>query len=107
MSCEVMTRRGERLGVHESDNRWVVPHNLFLLKRYECHLCVEAVSTLRVFKYIYKHLYKCYDRALIRFWEEEDGVINESWTRDTCRAQTPPGTCTESPGRCSSPHGTT
>lgn len=42
------------------DNRYVVPYNSFLLNKYECHVNVEAVTTVDVVKYIYKYIYKVF-----------------------------------------------
>lgn len=49
----------------EATNRHVVPYNPFLLSKYRCHMNVEVISSLKVVKYIYKYLYKGFDRALV------------------------------------------
>ncbi|XP_041007529.1 uncharacterized protein LOC121252111 [Juglans microcarpa x Juglans regia] len=45
------------------DNRWVVPHNLYLLAKFDCHLNVEICSTIKAVKYLYKYIYKGHDRV--------------------------------------------
>ena len=47
---------------HE-DDRWVVPYNRFLLKSLDCHINVEISSTVNVFMYLYKYLYKGPDQT--------------------------------------------
>jgi hypothetical protein len=43
------------------DNRWIVPYNLYLIRRYKAqvYIIVQAV------KYIYKYVYKGRDRAIL------------------------------------------
>jgi hypothetical protein len=48
------------------DNRWVVPYNPFLLFKYKCHINVEACSSVKACKYLYKYVYKGHDRAMLR-----------------------------------------
>ncbi|XP_035541237.1 uncharacterized protein LOC118344509 [Juglans regia] len=45
------------------DNRWVVPHNPYLLAKFDCHLNVEICSTIKAIKYLYKYIYKGHDRV--------------------------------------------
>jgi len=40
------------------DNRYVVPHNLYLLKKYHCHINVEVCSSIHAIKYVFKYVYK-------------------------------------------------
>jgi hypothetical protein len=35
---------------HNLDNRWIVPHNIYLLKRYQAHINVEFVNKSRLLK---------------------------------------------------------
>ncbi|OBZ81898.1 hypothetical protein A0J61_10052 [Choanephora cucurbitarum] len=54
----VMKRNGVLL-----DYFWVVPHNIYLCTKYDAHINVEVCSTVSAVKYIYKYVYKGYDRA--------------------------------------------
>jgi hypothetical protein len=45
------------------DNRWVVPHNLFLAAKYNAHINVEICTQFNYVKYVYKYIYKGHDRA--------------------------------------------
>jgi hypothetical protein len=40
------------------DNRWVVPYNPYLTRRYKAHINVEICSSIKVLKYLYKYVYK-------------------------------------------------
>jgi hypothetical protein len=46
------------------DNHWVVPYNLYLTMRYQCHINVEVCSSITAVKYLYKYVYKGHNRAL-------------------------------------------
>ena len=54
------------------DNRFVVPYNRYLLKKFKCHINVEVVTGFAVVKYLYKYLYKGYDLADVLI----DGTVN-------------------------------
>jgi hypothetical protein len=53
------------------DNKWVVPYNPYLLKKYNCHLNVEICSTIQVVKYLYKYIFKGGDRLNVTIGENE------------------------------------
>ena len=44
-------------------NQWVVPHNLWLCTKYNCHLNVEICSSISAAKYLYKYVYKGHDKV--------------------------------------------
>jgi hypothetical protein len=52
---------------HNLDNKRVVPHNLFLLKKYQAHINVEFVNKSRLLKYLYKYVNKGPGKAKIIF----------------------------------------
>lgn len=52
-------------GGHVYDNRFVVPYNPGLSRRYSCHINVEVTTGVRAVKYIYKYIYKGEDRAMV------------------------------------------
>ena len=47
------------------DNRWVVPHNLYLAAKYNAHTNVEICNQVNSIKYVYKYVYKGHDRAQV------------------------------------------
>ena len=51
----------------ELDNRWIVPYNLYLTTKYDCHINVEICSSVQAVKYLYKYVYKGPDRAQAQF----------------------------------------
>lgn len=58
------------------DNRWVVPYNPGLLMLYNCHINVEACSSIKAVKYLFKYVYKGHDRASFSV-DAVDTVVNE------------------------------
>eukprot|EP00798_Chlamydomonas_sp_ICE-L_P000109 gene109-5521_t len=49
------------------DNRWVVPYNPSLSRKFNCHINVEYCAPIRSVKYLYKYVYKGHDRAEVAF----------------------------------------
>lgn len=45
------------------DNRWAVPYNAWLLRKYDCHINVEICSSITSVKYLYKYVYKGPDQV--------------------------------------------
>ena len=45
------------------DNRWVVPHNRYLCKKYDAHINVEYCSSIRSIQYVLKYVHKGCDMA--------------------------------------------
>jgi len=45
------------------DNRWIVPHNLYLCTKYDAHINVEICTSVTAVKYLFKYVYKGSDRA--------------------------------------------
>ena len=52
----------------------MVPYSPYLLWKYQCHINVESVFSLRSIKYIYKYVYKGLDRATLEITAEHDEV---------------------------------
>ena len=70
-SYPVYMRRSPEKGGHTStltsnmctiDNRWVVPYNPYLTKRFNAHINVEICNTVQVLKYLFKYVYKGHDK---------------------------------------------
>ena len=53
----------------ELDNRWVVPYNPALSKKYNCHLNVEIVASIMSIKYLFMYFHKGHDSMQIHFKE--------------------------------------
>ena len=47
------------------ENRWVVSYNPFLLLKYNAHINVEICTIVSALKYMYKHVYKVHDEAIV------------------------------------------
>ncbi|XP_062230031.1 uncharacterized protein LOC133927587 [Phragmites australis] len=63
---------------HVLDNRWVVPYNPKLLRRYDCHINAEVCSSIKAVKYLYKYIYKGHDRVSVSINDANDNhEINE------------------------------
>ncbi|POS82035.1 hypothetical protein EPUL_005960, partial [Erysiphe pulchra] len=52
-------------GAFQFDNRWVVPYNAYLTKKYNAHINVEVARGVQAIKYLAKYVYKGSDRALL------------------------------------------
>nr|XP_046478596.1 uncharacterized protein LOC124217240 [Neodiprion pinetum] len=64
------------------DNSMVVPHNPYLLAKYDCHMNVEYCASIMAIKYVFKYIHKGHDRARVQITDsnsESDGqpIINE------------------------------
>lgn len=56
------------------NNRWVVPYNPYLSRRYEAHVNVEVCAIVKAIKYFHnKYIYKGSDRTTIQI----DGFQDE------------------------------
>jgi hypothetical protein len=65
----------------ELDNRWVVPHNVYLLTKYDAHIKVEVCNNIRVVKYMFKYVYKRHDRATIEISRQSNNAIDRIWLK--------------------------
>ena len=45
-------------GTFTADNSWIVPHNKFLLMKYDAHINVEASASILAIKYMFKYVCK-------------------------------------------------
>ncbi|GBN33134.1 hypothetical protein AVEN_166455-1 [Araneus ventricosus] len=65
-----------RVGRHDLDNRWVIPYNPWLSKKFNAPVNVEVCSSIKSVKYLYKYVYKRHDAASIRF-ENENILVHD------------------------------
>jgi hypothetical protein len=67
----VYQRRGDGVSVKERnihlDNRFVVPYNKWLLRKYYAHINIEICNSVSAVKYLYKYVYKGYNKAIVAF----------------------------------------
>ena len=80
--------RTVRVGKLDVDNRWVVPYNKWLSKKYGAHINVEACMSVKSVKYLFKYVYKGHDCANIEIREEL--VHDEITTYMDARSVSPP-----------------
>ncbi|XP_076062437.1 uncharacterized protein LOC143037769 [Oratosquilla oratoria] len=45
-----------QIGNNQVDNRFVVPYNKFLCKKYNCHINIEICASIASVKYIFKYV---------------------------------------------------
>ncbi len=58
----------------ELDNRWVVPHNVYLSTKYDAHINVKVYNNIRVVKYLFKYVYKGHDYAIVEISRQSDNA---------------------------------
>jgi hypothetical protein len=66
------TRRTILVHGVELDNRWVVPHNVYLSTKYDVYINVEVCNNICVVKYLFKYVYKGHDCATIEISRHND-----------------------------------
>ncbi|XP_058797015.1 uncharacterized protein LOC131667548 [Phymastichus coffea] len=59
---------------NEVNNSWVVPHCPDLSEMFDCHINVEAVSSIMAVKYLYKYIYKGHYAATVVIQDSENGI---------------------------------
>ena len=60
------------------DNRWVVPYNEWLLRKYNAHVNVEICASIKGIKYLYKYVTKGVDRARVAFRVDTEANSDEA-----------------------------
>ncbi|GBN81135.1 hypothetical protein AVEN_116062-1 [Araneus ventricosus] len=58
------------VGKYSIDNRWVVPYNPWLLKKFNAHINVEVCASVKSVKYLYIYVYKGHDAASVKIQKE-------------------------------------
>ena len=75
--CRPNNGRIARKGNIAVDNRWIVPYNPWLLRKYQAHINVEICASFKSVKYLYKYVYKGHDCAnIVLRAEETNRVLN-------------------------------
>ncbi|GBM84750.1 hypothetical protein AVEN_64890-1 [Araneus ventricosus] len=59
-----------QIGKYSIDNRWVVPYNPWLFKKFNAHINVEVCASVKSVKYLYKYVYKGHDAASVKIQKE-------------------------------------
>ncbi len=52
----------------------MVPHNVYLLTKYDAHINVEVCNNIRAVKYLFKYVYKGHDRATVEISHQSDNA---------------------------------
>ena len=60
----------------ELDNKWFVPHNLAVLKKFQAHINVEACNQSYLIKYLFKYCHKGADAARLSVAPHSSGTID-------------------------------
>ena len=60
------------------DNRYILPYNPYLSKRYSVHINVEICSTINSCKYLYKYVYKGPDMASVQVVDSQGDPLDNS-----------------------------
>ena len=55
----------------EIDSRWVVPHNPYLLLKYNAHINVESCSSIKAIQYVHKYVFKGPDMANVELKDQD------------------------------------
>ena len=66
-----------KIGKSVPDNRHVIHYNPYLVKKFDCHINVESCHNIKAVKYIYKYIYKGYDKGALRINEETPSEYNK------------------------------
>jgi hypothetical protein len=61
--------RQYRIGPHDVDNSWIVPHNRYLSSRFNCHISVETCVSFSTIKYLTKYIHKGSDQATVELFQ--------------------------------------
>ena len=61
-----------QVGKHDIDNRWIVPYNPYLSKKYKAHINLEACTSIKSVKYLFKYVYKGHDCANVEVTESNE-----------------------------------
>ena len=60
------------------DNRYIVPYNPYLSKKYSAHINIEICSTINSCKYLYRYVYKGPDMASVQVVQKQGDPADTS-----------------------------
>lgn len=80
--------RPVRFGDYYADNRWVVPHNLYLVTKYDAHINVEICARVQAIKYLHKYITKGSDKSQFRLDNDRDQGAEGPASSDTTAPST-------------------
>ena len=60
------------------NNRYIVPYNPYLSKKYNVHINVEICSTINSYKYLYKYVYKGPDMSSVQVVDSQGDPLDNS-----------------------------
>lgn len=69
-------------------NQWIVPRNVYLHMRFDCHICCDIVSASACVKYLFKYYAKGPDHAHARILHVDDEIEQYCCTRYISAAET-------------------
>ncbi|KAK4519140.1 uncharacterized protein ATC70_009449 [Mucor velutinosus] len=65
-----------KFGDYYADNRWVVPHNLYLVTKYDAHINVEICAGVQAIKYLHKYITKGSDKSQVKLSRDQAQDVN-------------------------------
>ncbi|KAK4519590.1 sterol homeostasis protein [Mucor velutinosus] len=65
-----------KFGDYYADNRWVVPHNLYLVTKYDAHINVEICAGAQAIKYLHKYITKGSDKSQVKLSRDQAQDVN-------------------------------
>lgn len=71
----LMTYRRTKI---EISNQYVVSYNPYFIQKYDNHINVEVVHTIKTVKYLYKYLFKNNDRAIVKLFGRDEISLYEN-----------------------------
>ncbi|KAL7319927.1 hypothetical protein PS15m_012297 [Mucor circinelloides] len=77
-----------KFGDYNADNRWVIPHNLYLVTKYDAHINVEICAGVQAIKYLHKYITKGSDKPQIKLNKEQADNATTSSTPATASTST-------------------
>ena len=51
-------------------------YNLYLIRRYKIHINVEICALIQIVKYIYKYIYKSFNRITLQLQNNDDKIVH-------------------------------